>query len=213
MLRVDESEGQAQEALLSTGLVSRETLALLERYVELLRLWQSRTNLVAPSTLGEIWARHILDSAQLLRIRSEARLWVDMGSGGGLPGIVLACAMREMGGHVHLIESNGKKASFLRHVATSLDLPCTIHAKRIESAILELSVPDVVTARALANLESLLDMSKSLLKNGAIGLFPKGREHKTELTQATKHWHFTSALHESVTEPDARVIEIIKFEG
>lgn len=212
-MRRNEAEPKALEHLVSTGFVSRETLVSLQRYVEMLQIWQLRTNLVARSTLDEIWTRHILDSAQLLRIRPEARSWVDMGSGGGLPGIVIACAMRSTGGHVHLIESNGKKASFLRHIATSMDLPCTIHAKRIEMAILDISVPDVVTARALASLDLLLGMSRSLLKSGAIGLFPKGREYRTELTEATEHWHFSSVLHDSMTDPDARVIEIIKFEG
>ncbi|MGL5447564.1 MAG: 16S rRNA (guanine(527)-N(7))-methyltransferase RsmG [Rhabdaerophilum sp.] len=205
------NEAQARDALVARGLVSRETLSLLDRYVELLRLWQSRTNLIAPSTCDEIWARHILDSAQLLQIRPEARTWVDLGSGGGLPGLVLACAMREMGGYVDLIESNGKKASFLRHVATSLDLPCGIHAERIEASVPKLPIPHIVTARALADLDSLLGLASSLLKRGAVGLFPKGRDHQTELTRAAEHWHFSYALHESATDPQARVVEITEL--
>lgn len=199
--------------LVSKGYVSHETLALLERYVELLRLWQLRTNLVAPSSLRDIWTRHILDSAQLLKICPKARLWVDIGSGGGFPGLVIACAMREAAGHVHLVESNMKKASFLRHVATSLQLPCTIHAERIETSVPKLPVPDVVTARALAELDTLLGLVSSLLKRGAIGLFPKGRDHATELTKAAEHWHFSSKLHESITDPDARIVEITSFQG
>lgn len=211
MLSISSKEAKAREALVSTGLVSRETLALLDRYVELLRQWQLRTNLIAPSTLDEIWSRHILDSAQLLQIRPEARNWIDLGSGGGLPGLVLGCAMKEAMGHVQLVESNGKKASFLRHVATSLQLPCTIHAERIEACIPKLSKPDVVTARALADLDTLLGLASSLLKKGAVGLFLKGRDHELELTRALENWHFSYVLHKSVTDPHARVIEIKDF--
>lgn len=213
MLSASAKEARARESLVSTGLVSRETQALLDRYVELIRQWQSRTNLIAPSTLDEIWSRHILDSAQLLQIRPDARHWVDLGSGGGLPGIVLGCAMREVAGRVHLVESNGKKASFLRHVATSLNLPCTIHAERIETCIPTLPKPDVVTARALADLDTLLGLASSLLKTGVVGLFPKGRDHALELTRAMEHWHFSYVLHKSVTDPLARVIEITDFQA
>jgi 16S rRNA (guanine527-N7)-methyltransferase len=210
---LNQQEAQAREAIVATGHVSRETLLLLERYVDMLRHWQSRTNLVATSTLDEIWSRHILDSAQLLRLQPEARLWVDLGSGGGLPGLVLGCAMRPLAGHVHLVESNGKKASFLRHVATSLALPCTVHAKRIEMAMPDLPVPQVVTARALASLDQLLALANSLLKNGAVGLFPKGRDYQTELTQASERWHFNHVLHASLTDPKARLIGITGFRG
>ncbi|MBN8533510.1 MAG: 16S rRNA (guanine(527)-N(7))-methyltransferase RsmG [Rhizobiales bacterium] len=213
MTNVFDQDQRARNTLLSKGYVSRETLTLLDRFVELLRLWQSRTNLVASSSLHDVWSRHILDSAQLLQICPKARLWVDLGSGGGFPGLVIACAMREAAGHVHLVESNGKKAGFLRHVSTSLQLPCTIHAERIEACIAKLPVPDVVTARALADLDTLLSLASSLLKRGAIGLFPKGRDHAVELTKAAEHWHFSSKLHVSHTDPDARVIEIMNFQG
>ena len=196
MTNVFDQDQRARNTLLSKGYVSRETLTLLDRFVELLRLWQSRTNLVASSSLHDVWSRHILDSAQLLQICPKARLWVDLGSGGGFPGLVIACAMREAAGHVHLVESNGKKAGFLRHVSTSLQLPCTIHAERIE-----------------ADLDTLLSLASSLLKRGAIGLFPKGRDHAVELTKAAEHWHFSSKLHVSHTDPDARVIEIMNFQG
>jgi 16S rRNA (guanine527-N7)-methyltransferase len=206
-------EAQSREAFVSSRLVSRETLHLIDQYIETLRVWQSRTNLIAPSTLDEIWTRHILDSAQLLRIKPLARHWLDLGSGGGLPGLVIACAMREHGGHVHLVESNGKKASFLRHVATILHLPCTIHAERIEKAILRLPTPEIVTARALADCDTLIGMVNSLLKRGAVALFPKGRDYAMELTQALKHWHFSYALYPSMTDPAARIVEITEFQG
>lgn len=211
MLNTPDKERDIRQALVSKGRVSHETVARLDAFVDLLRQWQLRMNLIAPSTLDEVWSRHILDSIQLLQIRPEARLWVDLGSGGGFPGLVIACAMRDSAGHVHLVESNGKKASFLRHVAVSLQLPCTVHAERIETTLPRLSVPDVVTARALADLSTLFGLASSLLKRGAIGLFPKGRDHALELTKAAEHWHFSSRLHESLTDRHARVVEITNF--
>lgn len=211
MLNASKNEREIRQALLSEGRVSHETVARLDGFVDLLRQWQLRTNLIAPSTLDEVWTRHILDSAQLLQILPEARLWVDLGSGGGFPGLVIACALRDGGGHVHLVESNGKKASFLRHVAVNLQLPCTVHAERIETILPRLPIPDVVTARALADLSTLLSLASSLLKRGAIGLFPKGRDHALELTKAAERWHFSSRLHESLTDRHARVVEITNF--
>jgi 16S rRNA (guanine527-N7)-methyltransferase len=205
----DESaDSTAKAALCANHGVSRETLMLLESYVEHLQHWQKTTNLVAPSTLSQIWSRHIVDSAQLLALQPQARHWLDLGSGGGLPGLVLACQLKELGGSVELIESNSKKAAFLRHVATSLNLPARVHAERIEIVIPRLARPEVVTARALASLTDLIGYTKELLKSGVIGLFPKGRDHAAELTEAGKHWHFSYQLHTSRTEPDARIIQI-----
>lgn len=196
------------EVLGNSG-VSRETLARLEAYVALLLQWQQRINLISPTTIPDIWTRHILDSAQLYHLRPDARRWADLGSGGGLPGIVIACLLAEKAdGEIHLIESNGKKAAFLRHVTTSLALPAVIHAVRIEDAVPRLLQIDVVTARALAPLTDLLRFSNLLLKRGAVGLFPKGRDVEEELTTARLNWHFSSRLHASVTDPEARIVEI-----
>lgn len=196
------------EVLGNSG-VSRETLARLEAYVALLLQWQQRINLISPTTIPDIWTRHILDSAQLYHLRPDARRWADLGSGGGLPGIVIACLLAEKAdGEIHLIESNGKKAAFLRHVTTSLALPAMIHAVRIEDAVPMLLQIDVVTARALAPLTDLLRSSNLLLKRGAVGLFPKGRDVEEELTTARLNWHFSSRLHASVTDPEARIVEI-----
>lgn len=189
--------------------VSRETFERLEAYVALLMQWQSHINLIAPSTIPEIWTRHIQDSVQLHRLKPEARLWVDLGSGGGLPGLVLASILAETpGSAIHLVESNGKKASFLRHVVTELQLPAIVHSGRIEDTIPALPTPDVVTARALASLADLIGYSNLLLKSGALGLFPKGRDAGEELTEAQKSWHFTYALHESTTDAAAKIIEL-----
>ncbi|OYU47988.1 MAG: 16S rRNA (guanine(527)-N(7))-methyltransferase RsmG [Rhizobiales bacterium PAR1] len=189
--------------------VSRETFERLEAYVALLLQWQGHINLIAPSTIPEIWTRHIQDSVQLHRLKPEARLWVDLGSGGGLPGLVLASILVETpGSAIHLVESNGKKASFLRHVATELQLPAIVHSQRIEDAIPALPTPDVVTARALSSLTDLIGYSNLLLKSGAVGLFPKGRDAGEELTEAQKSWHFTYALHESTTDAAAKIVEL-----
>lgn len=189
--------------------VSRETLGRLEAYSELLLQWQQRINLISPSTVSDLWSRHILDSAQLVRLRPCARQWVDLGSGGGLPGLVIACFLAENAdGCIHLVESNGKKAAFLRHVATTLSLPAQIHARRIEEAIPLLPQPEIVTARALATLDELIGYSNLLLKRGAIGLFPKGRDVDEELTAAQRNWHFSYTLHRSVTDSAARIVEI-----
>lgn len=188
--------------------VSRETLDRLQSYCELLVHWQKKTNLVAPSTLAGLWTRHILDSAQLLQLAPDARTWLDLGSGGGLPGLVLACQLVESGGTIDLVESNGKKAAFLRHVVVTLQLPARVHADRLENVLPGLQRPDVVTARALASLDDLIDFSKQLLKSGATGLFPKGRDHEVELTEALRRWHFSYRMHASRTDPEARIIEI-----
>ena len=189
--------------------VSRETLQRLQDYVDLLIQWQNRINLISPRTITEIWSRHILDSVQLAELMPAARHWVDLGSGGGLPGLVLGCILAgQPGSAIHLVESNGKKSAFLRHVATTLALPVHVHGQRIEEVIATLPQPQVITARALASLDVLIGYSNLLLKSGAIGLFPKGREFDEELTAAQRSWHFSYALRRSVTDSEARIIEI-----
>ena len=129
-------------------------------YVDLLTTWQKTTNLVAPSTLPEIWTRHVADSLQLFALAPDAKLWIDLGSGGGFPGIPLACLLADIpGAQMHLVESNGKKAAFLREAARQLALPVTVHAQRIEdfTAAFE-GHADAVTARALAPLVKLFRM-------------------------------------------------------
>ncbi len=199
---------EARSQLARLG-VSRETLSDLERYVAFLRQWQSRINLISPNTLSEIWDRHIVDSAQVFALRPKAEVWLDLGSGGGLPGIVIAILVKNRGtGRVHLVESNQKKAAFLRYVVQELGLPAVVHALRIEDCLPHVEQPEVVTARALAPLDRLLDYSNLLLKNGAVGLFPKGRDHQEELTEALRNWQFSYSLHPSVTDPKARIIEV-----
>lgn len=192
--------------------VSRETWGRLERLVETLDRWQAKTNLVAPDTLETVWTRHVADSAQLSALApEEAETWVDLGAGGGFPGLVIA-AMREGRTHVHLVESNGKKAAFLREAARAMGLAVTVHAARAEAALSDI-VADVVSARALAPLSALLGLAAPLLKTGAVGLFPKGREAVAELTEAEKNWKFRASLSPSLTDAEARIVRIDAFDG
>lgn len=190
--------------------VSRETWKRLEQFIDLLLSRQRSTNLIASSTIPRLWTRHVADSLQLLALAPNARRWIDLGSGGGFPGLVLACALAgEQGAEVHLVESIQKKAAFLRAAATELSLPAIVHAQRIEdfaSATTERF--DVVTARALAPLGRLIGYAIPLLKNGAIGLFPKGQDVEVELTQAAKSWTIRADLIPSRTDPHGRIVRV-----
>jgi 16S rRNA (guanine527-N7)-methyltransferase len=170
--------------------VSRETESLLDRFVALLTTWQKTTNLVSPATLPEIWTRHVADSLQLFALAPGAKRWIDLGSGGGFPGIPLACLLaNESGAQMHLVESNQKKAAFLREAARTLALPVTVHAQRIEDFTGAFGgQADAVTARALAPLVNLLPDAYPLLKAGTKFLFLKGQDVGAELTEASKYW-------------------------
>lgn len=188
--------------------VSRETAERLALYVALLRQWNPSKNLVSASTLDHVWDRHIADCLQLATI-SSARHWVDMGSGGGLPGLVLAAVLAERGGTVHCIESKLGKAAFLREAGRQMKVPVVVHPERIEAVLNHWPTDrpvEVVTARALAPLPQLLTLGKTLLKSGTIGLFPKGQDVDAELTEATKYWNFNHELRASVTDPAARIV-------
>jgi 16S rRNA (guanine527-N7)-methyltransferase len=190
--------------------VSRETLRRLDNFVALLLQWQQKVNLIAASTVPHLWTRHIADSLQLLDLLPDAKVWVDLGSGGGFPGLILACALAETpGAHVHLIESNGKKATFLREAITVTEAPAEVHAARLENMVDSLrGRADAVSARAFSPLKTLLDQSAPLLQAGAIGVFPKGQDVEAELTEASKYWTMRSALTPSRTNPAARIVVI-----
>src|SRR4051794_27081065 len=144
-------------AALALTPVSRETEARLDRYVDLLREWQAKTNLVAPSTLPNLWTRHISDSLQLLALAPFAKTWADFGSGGGFPGVVLACALAETpGAMIHLVERNAKKAAFLREALRVTNSPGQVHLADIGDSVDRIgSIVDCVTARAVAPLHQL----------------------------------------------------------
>jgi 16S rRNA (guanine527-N7)-methyltransferase len=194
--------------------VSRETLDRLDRFVETLLAWQQRINLIAPSTEPKLWTRHIADSLQLLALAPQAKTWVDLGSGGGFPGLVIACALADKpGARVHLVESSAKKAAFLREAARAIGAPAQIHAIRIEDFVENLAMAvDVVTARALAPLVRLLAATYPLLKTGTLGLFPKGQDVDAELTEAAKCWSIQSSLASSLTDPKAKIVRVTGIE-
>jgi 16S rRNA (guanine527-N7)-methyltransferase len=197
---------------------SRETSARLDRFVEVLLRWQRHTNLIAPSTEPALWTRHIADSLQLidlarngtLKSQAGSRIWVDLGSGAGFPGLVIACALADDEGvEVHLVESIGKKATFLREAANAAGVAVHVHAMRIADFVRHAPKRiDVVTARALAPLPKLLSEAYPLLKRGALGLFPKGQDVGTELTEAAKCWNIKASLAESRTDPKARIVVV-----
>jgi 16S rRNA (guanine527-N7)-methyltransferase len=188
--------------------VSRETLARLDRFVTLLLGWQQRVNLIAPSTEARIWTRHIADSLQLVALAPQARIWADLGSGGGFPGLVIACALADApGARVHLVESTGKKTAFLREAIRQTGAPATVHAMRAEDFVAAPGEPiDVVTARALAPLQKLLTLTYPLLKKGVLGLFPKGQDVGAELTEAAKCWKIQARMASSRTDPKAKIV-------
>jgi 16S rRNA (guanine527-N7)-methyltransferase len=189
--------------------VSRETLAKLQVLADELGRWQAIKNLVGPATLQEVWSRHIADSLQLLTLVPDAKLWLDLGSGAGFPGLVLAIAGAERGLAVHLVESNDRKCAFLRHVARLTGAPATVHARRLEEVVPDFAGrADVVSARALAALDQLLAWTEPLLTTGTTGLFPKGRDVAAELTQARKSWTFEADILPSRTDSEARILRI-----
>jgi len=215
--------------------VSRETLADLATYEGLLRQWQSAVNLVAASTLDAIWHRHFADSAQLLALAPGARAWVDLGSGAGFPGLVIALLLAGDPGpavgalparpgpqaklpRMTLIESNARKCAFLREVvrATRIarSLSVDILSTRIETATTQVSLqaPDVVSARAVAPLDKLFALAAPLFASSTVGLFLKGRDAVAELQTAEKLWNFQAELVPSRTERDARIVVVRMLE-
>lgn len=196
-----------------TGSVSRETFDDLLHFEQLFLKWSGRINLVAPSTLPDLWARHILDSAQLAPIAPEAASWADLGSGGGFPGIVTAILIRERtGANIRLIESNRKKAAFLQTVIGELSLPAQVHAVRIELAAASFKPPQIVTARALAPLDALLRLAEPWLRAGARGLFHKGRDYRREVEESFERWTFNLIEHPSAIEGDSVVLDISELQ-
>ncbi|MEA2880961.1 MAG: rRNA (guanine527-N7)-methyltransferase [Bradyrhizobium sp.] len=196
-------------AALALTPVSRQTEARLDAYANLLLRWQAKTNLVAASTLPTLWTRHIADSLQLLPLAPAAKIWVDLGSGGGFPGVALACALAETpGAAVHLVERNAKKAAFLREALRITGAPAIIHLADIGDYVDRLSGPvDCVTARAVAPLQQLVGFAEPLVAKGARVLFLKGQDVEAELTEATKHWTLAPRLHPSLTG-DGWIVEL-----
>jgi 16S rRNA (guanine527-N7)-methyltransferase len=194
--------------------VSRETVARLDRFVDLLLRWQRTMNLIAPSTVPHLWTRHVADSLQLVPLAGDARSWIDLGTGGGFPGMAVACELAgRPGATVHLVESNQKKSAFLRLATAATGAPALVHNERITDFVSAFDGHvEVVTARALAPLHELLDYAHPLMKMGAQALFPKGQDVEVELTAAAKYWSMDATLVPSRTNPRARIVVVRKVE-
>lgn len=201
--------------------VSRETMQALELYAELLRKWQKAVNLVAHSTLDQLWHRHIGDSAQIVDIvklsdsPKKCGIWLDIGSGGGFPGLVAAIMLSDnFDYHFHLVESNGRKCAFLSDVVRHLGLRVDIHNERIEDLAIEdtVVVPgsgvSIISARALASLGSLMELSDPFVNTDTVAYFFKGRDVESEIELAGQQWEFRSKQYNSLTNSDGRILEV-----
>lgn len=189
--------------------VSRETMAQLQAYAKQLARWNPRINLVSAATLPDQWHRHFADSAQLFALRPPtARRWLDLGSGAGFPGLVIAIMAQASAPdlRLHLVESDQRKCAFLRSVVTETGITIDISPERIES--LPPQSADVISARALAPLPQLLAHAENHLAPGGIGLFSKGRTVHNELAEAEQSWRFAHRVHPSLTDPEAAIVEI-----
>lgn len=189
--------------------VSRETLERLDLYESLLKKWNKSINLVSSSTISEARNRHFVDSAQIYNIApKDWQIWCDMGSGGGFPGMVVAILAAELkpAVSVFLLESDQRKATFLRTVAREAGIKVQVISDRIEK--IDPISADVVSARALASLENLLGFSERHLKKGGLALFPKGATWQQELEEAQRTWSFTHEVHKSVVELNSVILSI-----
>ena len=189
--------------------VSRETLRRLEAYYQLLLKWNPRINLVSPRSVADAWRRHFWDSAQIFELRPDnASNWIDLGSGGGFPGAVVAIMAKEMAPdlNVTLVESDQRKCVFMRTVARETDTPMNVVADRIEAT--RLGKADVLSARALAPLTDLLGLTETRLASGGIALFPKGKTYRDELSAALESWTFDCETYPSETDPDSVILKV-----
>lgn len=192
--------------------VSRETMDRLRSYVSLLGKWNPKINLVAKSTMPDVWHRHIADSAQLWALAPQgAKTWLDIGSGAGFPGLVIAAIAAEKAPElvVTLVESDRRKSIFLQTVAREMGVTVQVMTKRIES--LEQQNADILSARALSSLTQLLEFTEKHRKPEGICLFPKGARVDSELTDASSCWHMSYETFPSMTDPDAVVLRIGEF--
>lgn len=201
------TEAEALLAIQKT--VSRETLRDFERYLDLLATWQKRLNLVSPASLTQAWSRHFLDSVQLFDLVTLRKgTWLDMGSGGGFPGLVCAIMARDRGAELDfiLVESDKRKAVFLQTVSRELNLPTDIRAKRIET--LAAVKAQVISARALAPLDTLCQYAASHISAEGVCLFLKGVTHRNELSVAQKRWQMSVELIPSRSDSSGAIVKI-----
>jgi 16S rRNA (guanine527-N7)-methyltransferase len=189
--------------------VSRETVDRLVILVDLLQRWQSRINLIGPSTVEDVWSRHIRDSLHVYHTQPTPFRWADLGSGAGFPGVVTAICLAEQDrGHVHLIESNSKKAAFLRAAIQATGARASVHPERIEAASLKIERPDAVSARALASLSDLLQLTEAWISDGTVAYFHKGRDYRNEVDAARGAWDFDLVEHKQDRSDESVLLEI-----
>ncbi len=189
--------------------VSRETLEALKLYEQLLKKWNPKINLVSKSTIEDCWERHFVDSAQVFEIaEAHEGLWLDIGSGGGFPGMVCAIISKfeGYGFDFSFIESDKRKCAFLNTVSRELDLNVSVKAERIEN--LPMEGCDILSSRALASLNMLLNFSKMHLSPNGTALFLKGENYKLELEEAQETWHFNHEVIQSKTNAQAVILKI-----
>ncbi len=192
--------------------VSRETMGRFLAFEALLRKWQAKINLVGPATLDAFWDRHVADSLQLLELAPhEAKTWIDLGSGAGFPGLIIAFS-DQFEGTVYLVESDKRKASFLQAALREVPARVVILNQRIEDVDAgEIGPIDVVSARALAPMPKLLDLSSRFFYGQTIGLFPKGQNWESELIQASQKWMLRHEIYDSLTNSEARIIKLTQI--
>ncbi len=200
------------EAFAQAFEVSRETIEKLKCYEGELKRWQRAVNLVAPGTLDDIWHRHFADSAQLDAIISPtAAHLVDVGSGAGFPGLVLALLRHASSGlRVTLVESDTRKAAFLRETARRMEISVEILSTRIESdaSVKRLNRVDTVTARAFAPLDRLFGLVHPVFSRTTVGVFLKGRDVDLEIAKAERLWTFDREWHDSITDSEGRIVVV-----
>jgi 16S rRNA (guanine527-N7)-methyltransferase len=207
MTSIDVSKGFFPDS----AFVSRETWDKLGLYADLVRKWQTSINLISPKTLPELWQRHMLDSLQLYRLKPDPVRWLDMGSGAGFPGLVTAiCLAEHQQGWVHLVESNNKKAAFLRQVIVETGARASVHPIRIEDARHQLGKIDAISARALASLSELLDYATPYADdNPSVQMwFHKGLDYLGEVGSARDLWCFDLVEHQSLAQDGSALLEI-----
>lgn len=191
--------------------VSRETAERLDHFAMLFSKWAKAINLVAPSTLNDLWDRHIADSAQIFQMQPTLGTWLDLGSGGGFPGVITAILLAERGeGWAHLVESNNKKAAFLRTALAETGARGSVHPLRIENAVNTVPDADYVSARALADLSALLGLIHpwAARNENLKAYLHKGRDYRAEIENSHRRWHYDLVIHDSVIEKGSVILEI-----
>jgi 16S rRNA (guanine527-N7)-methyltransferase len=197
----------SETALVEAMSLQSDELDKLRVFDREIRRWSSVKNLVSARALTDLWIRHVLDSAQVQRSAPGAKTWVDLGSGGGFPGIVTAILLSgDCDALVHLVESDNRKCAFLRSVSRETGIRTEVHHGRIEDIVPELPRADAVSARALAEMDQLVEWAGPLLERGALGVFQKGKSVVNELTRLTADSRFNIELRPSISQPDGVIV-------